>query len=156
MKTDQIDVIMKPLKWQRTAATWSLLLSVFSYFPDFAPNSPQRRWIQHNGMYLWVFVRPLLTEHQAGHAPCNHTCLFSGDTLTEHGVNIKAMPAPQLSPDHESRARVQIRGGWGWTFWLTCLENISKSINHIYHNIYRPLRTDPSFLSHVSISQVES
>lgn len=37
-------------------------------------------------------------------------------------------------------------GGRSSSFWLTCLENISKGINHIYQNIYTPLHTEPSCL----------
>lgn len=34
--------------------------------------------------------------------------------------------------------------GGAQLFWLPCLENISRRINHIYQNIYGPLRTEPS------------
>lgn len=47
-----------------------------------------------------------LTEHQAAHTLTVIMYVFSGDTLTEHRVNIKAVPAPRLSwPQEQS---------WGW------------------------------------------
>lgn len=37
-------------------------------------------------------------------------------------------------------------GGRSPSFWLSCLENISKGINHIYQNIYTHLHTEPTCL----------